>query len=54
MRAVLRCTEIAADAEPHALGAQAGDVEQRRGRRRRRAVAVLPLGADVVDVGVRS
>ena len=34
MRAVLRCTVIAADAEPHALGAQAGDVEQRDGRRR--------------------
>ena len=28
-----------------------GEVEQRGGRRRRRAVAVLPLGADVVDVG---
>ena len=54
MRAVPRCTVIAADAEAHALGAQPGDVEQRVGRRRRRAVAVLPLGADVVDVGRRS
>ena len=51
MRAVLRCTVIAADAEAHALRPQPGHVEQRDGRRRRRAVAVVPLGADVVDVG---
>ena len=34
-----------------ALGPQPGDVEQRRRGRRRRAVAVGPLGSHVVDVG---
>ena len=39
--------------EPVALGAQIADRQQRLGRRRQRAVAVLPLGADVVDLGRR-
>ena len=37
--------------EAVALGAQVADRQQRLGRRRQRAVAVLPLGADVVDLG---
>src|SRR4051794_15557694 len=40
-----------AQAEPVAFGAQRADVEQRLGRRGDRAVTVLPLGADVVDLG---
>ena len=40
-----------AQPEAVALGAQVADVEQRLGRRGHRAVAVLPLGADVVDLG---
>ena len=41
------------DAEAVALGPQVADRQQRLGRRRQRAVAVLPLGADVVDLGRR-
>ena len=41
-----------ADAEAVALGPQPGDPEQRLGRLGHRPVAVLPLGADVVDLGV--
>ena len=40
--------------EAVALGAQEADGQQRLGRRRQRAVAVLPLGADVVDLAPAS
>ena len=45
MRAVPFCTVMLRDPEPHALGPQPGHVEQRGRGRRRRAVAVGPLGA---------
>ncbi len=41
------------DPEAVALGAQPADQEQGLGRIGERAVAVLPLGADVVDLGLR-
>ena len=39
------------DTQPVALGAQVADLEERAGRLGERAVAVLPFGADVVDLG---
>ena len=41
-----------ADVEAGGLGPQAGHLEQRRGLVGHRAVAVLPLGPDVVDLGL--
>ena len=49
-RASLFCTDTARTPSRSALGAQAGDVEQRGRRRRRRSVAVVPFGPHVVDV----